>query len=113
MGTVTLVAGQLGNKSYSAAPPVRVSFSVAKANQTINFTPIESVTYVAKKKLALSAKASSKGKVSLTSSNPSVLSIRASSGIMNSKGSVTVTASQAGNANYNAAVPVTKTITLE
>jgi hypothetical protein len=108
-GTVTLAANQPGNAVYAAAPQVTRTFVVGKAQQTITF-PAPAATSTGGSPINLVAYASSGLPVTL-----SVLggpaSFFGSELTPTGGGVVTVRASQAGNANYNAAVPVTRTFT--
>jgi sugar lactone lactonase YvrE len=83
--------------------------NVTQAAQTITFTGLPaSVTYAAGLNYTLGATASSTLPVSYTVTGPAYIS----TGVlyMTGAGTVAVTASQAGNANYLAATPVTVTI---
>ncbi|MEI6715812.1 MAG: MBG domain-containing protein [Verrucomicrobiota bacterium] len=110
-GLVTVTASQAGNATYAAATPVTRSFNVSTAPlkpQMITFG-------------ALSDKLTTSGPITLTgSASPSSLPVTFElvsgpatlSGttltLSGGTGLVTVTASQAGNATYAAATPVTR-----
>jgi cyclophilin family peptidyl-prolyl cis-trans isomerase len=103
-GTVVLAADQAGNANYTAAPQVTTSFSVGSGSQSITFPSIPSQP-ISTNQITLNASASSElpisysmvsGAASLTSSNALTLS-----GI----GTITVQATQPGNANWSAATP--------
>jgi hypothetical protein len=81
------------------------------ATQTITFGVLSAVIY-GDAPLALSASANSGLTVSYTSSNPAVASITGNTVTFLSNGSVTINASQAGNATYNAATNVLQTLTI-
>jgi hypothetical protein len=81
------------------------------ATQTITFGALSAVIY-GDAPLALSASANSGLTVSYTSSNSAVASITGNTVTFLSNGSVTITASQAGNATYNAATNVLQTLTI-
>jgi Zn-dependent metalloprotease len=103
-GTVTVTASQAGNSNYNPATSVERTFTVSAAPQTINFTPIDNRTFnPAANTLALSATASSGlSPVTFTvTSGPAA--IVGSTLTITGAGSITVQASQAGNANYGAA----------
>ena len=108
-GSVTVQASQAGNANYSAAIPVSETFTVNPASQTITFAnpgPQNSTM-----PLTLAATASSGLVVSYAvSSGPGKLS--GSTLTFTGTGSVTVQATQAGNADYNAATPVSVTFTV-
>jgi large repetitive protein len=104
-GTVTVVAAQAGNGAYLAAIPVTNAFLVSQAAQTISFAPIPETPYSTNGVL-LSASSSSGLPVSLAvATGPAV--ITGNRLMLSSPGFVTVIASQTGNSNYLAAVPVT------
>jgi len=109
IGTCTITASQSGNAAYVAAPPVKQSFSVLKA-QTITFGAIANQTQGAT--LTLNARASSGLAVSYVSSTTSVCTVSANTATFLAGGSCSITASQVGNATYAAAIPVTQTFTV-
>ncbi|OGB85160.1 MAG: hypothetical protein A2535_02770 [Burkholderiales bacterium RIFOXYD2_FULL_59_8] len=101
-GTCTLSASQAGNASYSAAPSVSYSFTVASATgvvlpaQIISFAnPGAQTLGVAPAALVASSDASLS--VSLASSTPSVCSVSGSTLTLVAAGTCTVTANQAGD----------------
>jgi parallel beta-helix repeat protein len=109
-GTVTIQASQAGNTNYNPATAVSQGFTVAKANQTINFPGIPSKTY-GDAPFAISATASSGLPVSFTViSGPATIS--GNTVTLTGSGTVSIQASQAGNANYNAAISVTQSFTV-
>ncbi len=113
VGTATLIATQAGSNNYLAATPVTNSFVISKASQTITFNPTATNTFRTNATIALNATDSAGLPVSYSSDNQSVLTISGATATMKSKGTVNVTASQAGNTNYSAATSVTKPITLK
>jgi CARDB len=109
-GTVTVRASQAGNANYNPAPDVDQSFTVAKANQTISFGSLMGKTY-GDSAFSVSATASSTLAVSFSIvSGPATIS--GNTVTITGAGTVTVRASQAGNANYNAAPNVDQTFTV-
>lgn len=82
---------------------------VAKATQSLNFAPLASRTY-GDASFALGATASSGLIVSYASSNPSVATVSGNLVTIIGAGSTTITASQAGDANYEAASGVQRTL---
>lgn len=110
-GTANITASQAGNGDYAAATPVVQAQVIAKANQTITFGAFGSHAHT-DAPFALTATSSSALAVSYVSGTPSVASISGSTITPLTVGSTVVTASQAGNANYNAATPVNQTLTL-
>jgi hypothetical protein len=111
-GTVVVAANQKGNSTYAAAPQVTRNIVVGQALQSIHFTqPKGAVTFG----VSPSALTATGGK----SGNPVVFSIVSGPGRITGKtlsiigaGIVKVTASQAGDANYLAAHPITYSITV-
>ena len=83
----------------------------APVDQTINFGPLPAKV-VGDAPFTLTATASSGLAVSYVSSNPAVAGVSGSTVTIVSAGSTTITASQAGNAGYNAATPVAQTLTV-
>src|SRR6185312_7123262 len=108
-GTVSVTASQAGNANYNAATPVTQTIVVSPGNQTINFTGLPATAnFGSAGPYTLNGSASSGLPVSYTLSGPA--SISGTTLTITGAGTVSVTASQAGNANYNAATPVTQTI---
>ena len=98
VGTVVVTAMQAGNTNYEAATPVTQTITVNKGEQTITFAPPGSGTVGTTIELVATGGASG---------NPVTFSITAGDATLNGNmltltgvGSVTVTATQAGNANY-------------
>ncbi len=108
-GSCTITASQAGNGNYNAATPVARSFTIGKASQTISFGAL------ADKKqgdpdFSVSATASAGLPVSFAASGNCTISGAAVH--LTGAGSCTITASQAGNANYNAAASVSRSFTI-
>jgi hypothetical protein len=107
-GECTITASQPGNDNYKAAQDTTVTFTVAKASQTINFTaPADKFTV--NPDFDPGANASSGLPVSYQTSTPAVCTIVAGKVHIVAPGDCTITASQAGNGNYEAAQDVTRT----
>ena len=103
---ITASFGAVGN--YATASAVS-TLSVGDTSQTITFTPTTPVTYgVAPITLAATGGASGNLVTFTLNSGPATLS--GSTLAVNGAGAVSLTANQAGNANYNAATAVTATI---
>jgi YD repeat-containing protein len=113
VGTVTLTASQAGNSNYLAAQSITNTYTTVKANQTITFTLPATNTFSSNGLIPLSGNASSGLPITYTSSSNSVLTISTNNAVMKAKGTITVTASQSGNGNYNAATNIVRTITLK
>jgi autotransporter-associated beta strand protein len=108
-GTATITASQAGDATYNAAPNVTQDLVVAKANQTITFGALAS-KQVGDPAFNLSATASSGLAVSYSSGNTAVATVLGSTVTLVGAGSSVITASQAGNSNYNPASNVTQTL---
>jgi alpha-tubulin suppressor-like RCC1 family protein len=79
-----------------------------KLNQTITFPPISDKGF-GDPVFYLDASSDSNLPITYSSSNPSIASITGASGVkINNVGSVTITATQTGNSNYEAAVPISQ-----
>jgi len=105
-GTVTVVANQLGDGNYAAAIPVTNSFVVSPANQFITAPQLPPITYGSGPiNLASSAQPSGLGVIFSVLSGPATIS----NNVMNitGAGTVTLSESQSGNANYLPASNVT------
>jgi hypothetical protein len=109
-GTCSVIANQAGNSNYSAAPRITLSVSATPATQTITFTtnPPSASTY--RSSFTVAAMASSGLAVTFTSSGACTNS-GATYTMTSGTGTCSVIASQAGNSNYSAAAPVTRTVT--
>jgi len=97
------------NQGCVSSSSVRVKI---KYNQVITFSPIASVQDFAKGSLNLTATAKSELKVVFTSSDESIVRIEGNKAIFLRNGSVVITAIQNGDDCYNAATPVSQTITI-
>lgn len=87
------------------------SLVIAKASQTIQFAALNSVP-VGSAPFNLTATTSSGLAVSYTSSNTSVATVSGNTVTVYAAGTTTITASQAGNTNYNPATAVPQTLTV-
>ncbi len=105
-GACSITASQAGNGTYGVATPVTQSFTITPASQTIIFTQPANAA-LGSGAVTLTATASSGLAVSFASTIPSVCTVTNSTVTLLSVGSCAITASQAGNANYAAATPVT------
>lgn len=116
-GTCRITASQPGNTTYAPATPVTRTITVGKRSQTITFTPpstgavggsaaVSASTTATGLVVTLTVDAPSSTVCSLTGTAPNYTVAYAASG------SCSITASQAGDANYAAATPVTQVITV-
>ena len=120
-GTVTITASQGGNDTYAAAPDVMRTITVSKQTQAITFsTPAGDMTGTVGNTIALMATTTATGlevsfAISPTTGVATLADVGDGTGTLTliGAGTVTVTASQMGDATYQAAVDVTRTITVE
>ena len=111
-GNTTITAAQAGDANYNAATPVDQGLTVGKAAQTITFVPLTNKTY-GDAAFALSATGGGSNQaITYVSSNINVATIVGNMVTIVGAGNTTITASQAGDANYNAASPVDQTLTV-
>ncbi|WP_088323980.1 T9SS type A sorting domain-containing protein [Polaribacter tangerinus] len=108
-GTVQIKASVAADTNYKAAEKI-VNLNIAKANQTITFNSISLPTN--SDTFTLLATASSGLPVSYQSSNTSVVTISDTTATLMGIGTATITASQQGNENYNAAVAVVQPVVI-
>lgn len=112
VGTTDITASQSGNANYTAATNVVRTLTVNKANQTITFDAL-----LPKEKsdpaFTLNATASSGLSISYQSSNTSVATISGSTVTIVGSGTTVITASQQGNANYNAATNAVQSLVVK
>ena len=104
-GTCTIQAMQAGNAGYSAAPVVNQSFYVTQGGQTISFAPLSNVA-LGTAPFSLSGTASSGLPVSFASTTTTVCTLSGTMVTLAADGTCTIQATQPGNANYIAAIPV-------
>lgn len=107
---ITTNIGSLSANNYDFAT-VNGELTISKTNQTISFDPVTTKTY-GDADFNLSATASSGSIVSFESSNPAVASIVGNTVTIEGAGTTEITASQAGNSDYNAAADVKQTLTV-
>jgi len=111
VGTCTIQATQAGNTNYAAATPVSRSFTISKVSQTIAFGTLSNRAY-SPTPFNVSATASSGLPVSFASTTTAVCTVSGSAVTMVTVGTCTIQASQAGNATYAAATPVSRSFTV-
>jgi len=110
-GSTIITASQAGNNNYNAATSVTQTVTIAKANQTITLAATDSKT-TATTTYTLTANSSAGLVITYSSSNTSVATIIGNTVTIQSAGTTTITANQAGNDNYNAAPQVTQVLTV-
>jgi Secretion system C-terminal sorting domain len=110
-GTVNITASQAGDASFNAATNVVQPLTINKANQTITFNALVSKTF-GDAAFALSATSSSSLPVSFSSSDATIASITGNTVTILKAGTVNITASQIGDASFNAAADVVQSLTI-
>ncbi|MDQ3917668.1 MAG: FG-GAP-like repeat-containing protein [Acidobacteriota bacterium] len=113
-GSCTVTASQAGDTNFNAAPNVAQSFQIARASQTITFGALTDLTF-GSLDFGVDATGGASG-------NPVTFSAQGNCTIVNKNninlvhltgaGSCSVTASQAGDSNFNAAPDVTQSFTI-
>jgi photosystem II stability/assembly factor-like uncharacterized protein len=103
-GNTTITASHPGNANFNAASRSQV-LTVNKSNQLITF-PKPPATVMGALAFELTATADSGLPILYASSNPTIAEINGNTLTAKAPGITTLTASQAGNGNYNAAVSV-------
>jgi large repetitive protein len=101
-GTCTIQASQLGNTSYAAAIPVSQSFLVHHVNQTVTFPAIG--PQYAGTSVTLAATATSTLPVTFASNTTTICTVSGNTATLLLAGYCDIQASQAGNAEYFAAM---------
>jgi MBG domain/Passenger-associated-transport-repeat len=112
-GTTKISAIQAGNAYWGAAYSQGQIFTVTKASQSIAFTLPSTVAYRPGGIIPLGGTATSALPLTYKSSNTKVLSVSGGTAAIQGRGTVTITASQSGNSNYNAAAQVPVTISVQ
>jgi hypothetical protein len=108
-GSCTITASQAGDSNYNPAPDVPQSFTIAKTDQTITFGALSGKNF-GDPDFAISATASSNLAVAFSATGS--CSVAGSSVHLAGAGSCTVTASQAGDTNYNSAPDVPQSFSI-
>ncbi|AWI25957.1 YDG domain-containing protein [Flavobacterium pallidum] len=104
----SLTGNDAGN--YNLAP-LALTADIARANQTITFGTIPSKT-TADAPFVLTATSDSGLAVTLVSTNPAIASLSANTVTILNSGTVNITASQAGDTNYNPALSVVQPLVI-
>lgn len=111
-GTTTITASQAGNGTYNPAVAVDQTLTVNKLDQTITFNALATKN-AGDANFTLNASASSGLSITYTSSNTSVATISGNTVKIEGAGTTIITASQAGDVNFNPAADVTQTLTVD
>jgi hypothetical protein len=104
-GTCSITASQVGNTNYNAATDVVQQLTVNKAYQIISFPQIATIRY-GDASFSLDATSTSGLTILYTSSDTNVATISGSTVTIIGAGTCSITASQAGDTNYNTATIV-------
>ena len=110
-GSCSITASQSGDANYNAAANVVQSFTVNKASQTISFNTLADKTF-GDTDFNMSASSDSGLIVSFASSTTSVCTLSGSTVSIVGTGNCSITASQSGDTNYNAAADVVQSFTV-
>lgn len=108
-GTATITASQSGDANFNPAPAISQTLVVSKASQSITFNSLTSKS-VGDPDFNPGASASSGLTVSYVSSNTAVATIVGGNIRIVGAGNTSITASQPGNTNYNAAIDISQTL---
>jgi hypothetical protein len=108
-GTTTITASQAGDADHVAAADIQQTLIVNKADQAITFAALPSRT-LGDPGFTLNATSTSALTISYSSSNPAVATIAGNTVTIVGAGTTNITASQAGNGNYNAATDVVQSL---
>jgi hypothetical protein len=107
-GTLVLAANQAGNAAYAPATQVTATINVNKGSQTITpFNPIATQYILSSPTVTITLPTSSSGLPVTIGVQSGPATISGNVLTLTGTGTVTLTANQAGNANYNAATEVT------
>ena len=111
-GTAVLTANQAGDGTWATADPVQLVVTVNKAPQTITFGLNPANVKVGDPSRTLIATSDVDLPVSLSSSDANVAVVNGYTLSIVGPGTATITASQAGNSNFSAALPLTQILTV-
>ena len=110
VGTATITATQIGTNNFLSATTSRI-IKVGKNQQSITFTT-PNIKSFSDSSFVLDGISSSGLPISYTSSNSAIATISNDTVVILSSGKVTITAKQAGNANFEAASDVIRTLSI-
>jgi ELWxxDGT repeat protein len=111
-GTTTITASQAANADFNAASPVSQVLTVNKASQTIIFPAIATKVF-GDVPFVFDVSSTSELPLMYASSDPLVATIEGSGQVtIRGAGTTTITVSQAGDDNHNAATDATRTLTV-
>ncbi len=110
-GTVNITASQVGSSDFNAAADVAQPLTINKANQTISFGALSEKT-LGDSPFNLSATSTSLLSVSFSSTSDKI-TINGTQMTLVKSGRVSITAAQAGDANYNASSSVEQSFCID
>lgn len=110
-GSALITASQSGDNSFVAAPTISRTLTVARGSQTIVFPNIATKNY-GDPDFDPGASSTSGLPISYTSSDTDIATIINNKVHITGIGTVTLTASQVGDTNYNPALPINNTLTV-
>jgi PASTA domain len=108
-GSCTVTAAQPGDANFNAAPAVSQTFDIDKADQEITFDPLDDRA-LGEPDFTVSASADSGLAVSFSAAGP--CTVRAKRVHLTGRGTCKLTASQAGDADYNPAPDVSQSFVI-
>lgn len=111
VGTVSIIAKQAGDANHNVATDVSQSLTINKADQTITFNTIAGKKLI-DPSFSLVATATSSLPVVFTTTSTKITLVGSQVTIV-SAGRASIKAAQSGNANYNAAIDVTKSFCIQ
>ena len=109
-GTCTITATEEGNSDYNPATSIARTFAIGKADQQITFDVLADKKFGAADSEVIASASSHLGVTLATTGNCTL--IGPSRVHLNGAGACTITASQEGNENINAATPVARTFSI-
>ncbi len=109
-GACSVIANQAGNSNYSAAKPVTQTVAAALVAQTITFTTNPPASAAYNTSFSVAANGGASGNAVTFTSSGACTDSGATYKMTAGTGTCSVIANQAGNSNYAAATPVTKTV---
>ena len=111
-GIANITASQAGNAGFNAAINVIQKLTVTKLSQTITFATLPTKTMGDPSTFTLSGKSTSLLPISYVSDNAAVATVSGNTVTIVGAGIANITASQVGNAGFNAAINVIQKLTV-
>jgi outer membrane protein OmpA-like peptidoglycan-associated protein/predicted RNA-binding protein with TRAM domain len=111
-GTCTVTVTKASDTNYLARSSTATTVTIGQAAQSITFASLSNATY-GDPTFGLGATASSGLAVTYASADLTICSVSGSTVSIVGSGTCTITASQAGNANYSAATAVPRSFTID